>query len=1521
MIYSYRLPNSTSLARCVSFVLMMVIHAALMAQLSLDEANSTTINTRSGGGTSAWGDLDNDGDADLVISLLGYRMVDLYYNNNGILSASTSSIFGTNDGNIDLADYDSDGDLDIIISRSKSFDNPNNFLLKLYKNDNGNFIDNNTAAGLPHKLSHLAVWGDYDNDGDPDLATIMKDNLNKIRGIIYKNDNGYFTKTNHTLPIAEDGAMDWGDYDNDGDLDLIIAGFDRSSYTCKTAIYKNENGDFIDIEANLPGIYKGSVSWGDVNNDGKLDIAITGSTVSFDINPAGSPASFVLLNNGNNTFSDINAVIPGVSHSSSEWEDYDKDGDIDLMITGITDWFAREAVSMIYRNDDGTLVNSGINLPATMYGEGKWADYDNDDKPDLLLIGKGIPGAETQKVRQLYHTKTPSPVQETLTLNGAASDLFENKGESMVDWGDFDNDGDLDLIAIGMNSLGEHSTKIYENVNDGFTIYTHDLPNISSGSVQWGDYDGDGDLDVLLVGVNETGVITKIYKNDEGVFKDLQANLSQVGQHGSGHGIWGDYDRDGDLDLVISGLTTNLIKTTTIYRNNEGTFTDIDAGITPVIDGWADWGDYDRDGDLDLAITGDGNFDKHTTIYTNDNGIFSNSQISLTGVGDSKSVHWGDYDQDGDLDLIVGGMDINNELHNIIYQNNNGSFTDINAGLAGSAFGTAMWGDFDKDNDLDLLIVGDSSPGSSKTRIYKNESGTFIEISHNLPAVFFGAARWADFDQDHDLDIAVTGYNDLNAATTFQLWNNNTNPNLPPDDIILSNNTVNQSAGITAFVGHLSASDPNNSDSHNFVLAETDIPSYNFLFSISGNNLYIRNSEIPAGTYPIYVTTNDGHQDGFLNKILNIEVIDDIAPILKVKTATLHLNSEGLASALPNTFDDGSYDPGGEIAQFSIIPKNFNCSHIGSLSVTLAAVDAHGNSTTTVTNLTIIDNQTPLANAKNITLALNSQGVATLSPEQIDNESTDNCQFTLSVDHSLFTCDNLGENTVTLSATDPSGNSATATATVTIVDHTPPRVNAKNITLALNSQGTASLSPEQIDNESTDNCQFTLSVDRSLFTCDNLGENTVTLSATDPSGNSATATATVTIVDHTPPRANAKNITLALNSQGTASLSPEQIDNESTDNCQFTLSVDHSLFTCDNLGENTVTLSATDPSGNSATATATVTIVDHTPPRVNAKNITLALNSQGTASLSPEQIDNESTDNCQFTLSVDRSLFTCDNLGENTVTLSATDPSGNSATATATVTIVDHTPPRANAKNITLALNSQGTASLSPEQIDNESTDNCQFTLSVDRSLFTCDNLGENTVTLSATDPSGNSATATATVTIVDHTPPIITTEQITLTLNNEGVANLNSSNLLASDNCNMSVSFSQDNFNCEDIGNKNITVTATDREGNTTTKSIIVIINPSNDFPCQVLGIEDNIQLMAYPNPTTHQLTLKLPHAQGQASAQVFTITGKQVWHKAILFQGKEGKIDINELRPGHYILRIHHKGYFWQTNFIKID
>jgi hypothetical protein len=205
------------------------------------------------------------------------------------------------------------------------------------------------------------------------------------------------------------------------------------------------------------------------------------------------------------------------------------------------------------------------------------------------------------------------------------------------------------------------------------------------------------------------------------------------------------------------------------------------------------------------------------------------------------------------------------------------------------------------------------------------------------------------------------------------------------------------------------------------------------------------------------------------------------------------------------------------------LPPVLDCRHIGqTIKVTVTVTDEAGNSTVCEASVTVLDNIPPEPLCRDITVYLNENGLATIKVEDIDNGSFDNCGLSsLSLDKTVFDCNNLGENRVRLIARDTSGNTEWCYATVTVIDDRPPVAICRSIDVRLGPDGRIILTPTMVDNNSYDECGIQqMRLSRTVFTCNDVGENIVTLYVTDPFGNIDSCTAIINIIGNLPPVAN-----------------------------------------------------------------------------------------------------------------------------------------------------------------------------------------------------------------------------------------------------------------------------------------------------------------------------------------------------------------------------------------------------------------
>ena len=587
-------------------------------------------------------------------------------------------------------------------------------------------------------------------------------------------------------------------------------------------------------------------------------------------------------------------------------------------------------------------------------------------------------------------------------------------------------------------------------------------------------------------------------------------------------------------------------------------------------------------------------------------------------------------------------------------------------------------------------------------------------------------------------------------------------------------------------------------------------------------------SNLASGTYEMelsYLSSGNPVQKDTFSIIVLRQVY------VSISSATGTLDANGDFPVTPSLFLTSTVPSC--VGTTIVSPTTVSCSGGYTQQITLTITETDGKVHIETPSVTLVDTTSPTMVAQNVTVNLDATGNASITISDIDNGSFDNCSLiTLGLSQATFDCTDIGQNTITLTGTDGSGNTSSTTSTVTIRDLLAPTIVTKDITVNLDASNNASITISDIDNGSFDNCSLiTLGLSQATFDCTDIGQNTITLTGTDGSGNTSSTTSTVTIRDLLAPTIVTKDITVNLDASNNATITVSDIDNGSFDNCSslITLNLSKTSFTCADVGLNQVILSGTDSTGNIGFATTNVIVVDNLAPLAICKPVTISLNPSGIATLTTADVNNGSSDNCSVNLSLSQSTFNCSYLGVNAITLLVTDSQGLISTCSTTVTVVDNILPTMTCKSIVLNLDATGNATITASDIDNGSADNCSLvTLSLSKTTFNCSNIGSNTVVLTGTDVSGNTSSCSASVTVVDNTPPIMACKPITLNLDATGNATITASDIDngSGDNCSLaSLSLSKTTFNCSNIGQNTVILTGTDASGNPSTCATTVTV------------------------------------------------------------------------------------------------
>jgi hypothetical protein len=348
-----------------------------------------------------------------------------------------------------------------------------------------------------------------------------------------------------------------------------------------------------------------------------------------------------------------------------------------------------------------------------------------------------------------------------------------------VAWFDMDGDGDEDLYVANLGP-----DRLFRNDGTGRFMRLKKT-GLEGGQafglgVAVGDYDNDGRLDVFVANL---GSPSRLYHNDGGaVFRD-QARAAGVagGSASSFSAAWADYDNDGLLDLYVANGSQQLTAPNFLYHN-EGGGRFAEVGARAGVAGnesslGCAWGDYDNDGLPDLYVA---NFSQPNQLYRNNgDGTFTDRsrQAGVDDDGNGAGAAWGDYDNDGNLDLYLFNTNDGSDVDRLYRNRGDGTFADVTVavGLSAHEDGEAvLWADLDNDGWLDLYLVNRSDFSRQRNRLWRNLGGArFADVASSAGVDGSGAghpAAFADYDGDGRLDVFVGNF----PGTPDELFHNRT---------------------------------------------------------------------------------------------------------------------------------------------------------------------------------------------------------------------------------------------------------------------------------------------------------------------------------------------------------------------------------------------------------------------------------------------------------------------------------------------------------------------------------------------------------------------------------------------------------------------------------------------------------------------------------------------------------------------------------------------------------------------------
>jgi len=364
---------------------------------------------------------------------------------------------------------------------------------------------------------------------------------------------------------------------------------------------------FVDVtkESGLEDYRRSRIAWGDYNNDCYDDILLNGNTL--------------LCNNQDGTFIDVSDNL-GISDAKSNggiWADFNRDGWLDFFATSSS----KEMEDRLWKNNEGNSfvdVTDVSPLADTLQTEGAaWGDINGDLYPDLYLANYEHGGTYDKEPDFLFINNTDGSFSDVSTERQIIPPFDEDQAGRGVNWGDYNNDGFLDIFVsnyrldknfLWKNIKGQRFSNVAKEVGvEGYYVdgwYGHTI-----GS-EWGDFDNDGDLDLICANLAHPRYIkfsdmTQLFVNDlkKNRFYDIRESAGITYDECHSDPSWGDVNGDGYLDLFITSIYPN--RRSYLYLNNgDKTFTDITylAGVRTFNSWGAAFSDYDNDGDIDLLV-------------------------------------------------------------------------------------------------------------------------------------------------------------------------------------------------------------------------------------------------------------------------------------------------------------------------------------------------------------------------------------------------------------------------------------------------------------------------------------------------------------------------------------------------------------------------------------------------------------------------------------------------------------------------------------------------------------------------------------------------------------------------------------------------------------------------------------------------------------------------------------------------------------------------------------------------------
>jgi len=589
---------------------------------------------------------------------------------------------------------------------------------------------------------------------------------------------------------------EWCDYDDDKDLDLLVSGYitSNSGTTEISRIYKNTNGIFNYLDKTLPTTKS---VWTDINNDNRLDIVYYNRT---------DRTYKYLKNNTLDNFTDEYIFTPTFKTTEPEYfalRDYNSDGLIDIA------YFRQNNIRILYNEGNGTMREVVVATGVSDYSHFLSRDFDNDGDMDFMVRKNGTTFIENK-------------------LNSFSEHIINSYDADLLSYGDFDNDGRLDVVFENKPTANNYLAVYWNNPNGAWSASNAVLHSHNIAIAFAGDFDNDGNSDIFFYGRDgELGLArnlgNKKFEKVNETFsstKPPQYNFEMLGSGYFEHMIpWGDFDNDGDLDLLIgntlyinnsaiqnsapikptnlnttitetgivmtwdrptdtetpsNGLTYNIyIGTQSKQMDVYPLLSDIETGYRKIVqagnagntnswlvDKLPDGIYYWSVQAIDNGFKGSPFADEMMLVLQSEN-FFTQTNNTLSNSHVALSTQVIDFDNDNDHDVFFSGLPINNSMPNgyeVLTNDGSGNFSENIFTETSSK--TQFYENIDMDNNgnIDFVFVDNNSTLKWKKN---NGDGTFSTLPLFAIANEIKDLKVADMNNDGLSDLIVLEENPM----------------------------------------------------------------------------------------------------------------------------------------------------------------------------------------------------------------------------------------------------------------------------------------------------------------------------------------------------------------------------------------------------------------------------------------------------------------------------------------------------------------------------------------------------------------------------------------------------------------------------------------------------------------------------------------------------------------------------------------------------------------------------------------